>query len=106
MRVLSDQGTPAPLRQSLPQYEVSTVYERGWSELTNGELLDAAEREGCEILVTTDSNLRHQQDLAVRRLAVVVLLSTSWPRIQQAIPSVIDAIRSAAPGRCTEVDIP
>lgn len=106
MRVLFDQGTPAPPRQSLPQSEVSTVYEQGWSELTNGELLDAAEREGYEILVTTDSNLRHQQNLAVRRLAVVVLLSTSWPRIQQAIPSVIDAIRSAAPGRCAEVEIP
>jgi len=106
MRVLFDQGTPTPLRQSLPQYEVSTVYERGWSELTNGELLDAAVREGYEILVTTDSNLRHQQNLADRRLAVVVLLSTSWPRIQQAIPTVIDTIRSAAPGRCTEIDIP
>jgi len=67
---------------------------------------DAAVREGYEILVTTDSNLRHQQNLADRRLAVVVLLSTSWPRIQQAIPMVIDAIRSAAPGRCTEIDIP
>ena len=106
MRVLFDQGTPTPLRQSLPQYEVSTVCERGWSELTNGEQLDAAVREGYEILVTTDSNLRHQQNLADRRLAVVVLLSTSWPRIQQAIPTVIDAIRFAAPGRCTEIDIP
>lgn len=106
MRVLFDQGTPAPLRQSTPQDEVSTVHELGWSELSNGELLDAAEREGYEILVTTDSNLRHQQNLAVRRLAVVVLLSTSWPRIRQAIPSVIDAIRSATPGRCTEVEVP
>ena len=82
------------------------MYERGWSELTNSDLLDSAEREGYDVLVTTDSNLRHQQNLPVRRLAVVVLLSTSWPRIQRVIPSVIDAIRSAAPGSCTEVNIP
>ena len=60
MRILFDQGTPVPLRDSLPQHEVSTTYERGWSTLRNGELLDAAEREGYAILVTTDSNLRHQ----------------------------------------------
>ena len=106
MRVLFDQGTPAPLRQSLAQHEVSTVHERGSSELTNGELLDAAEREGYEILVTTDANLKHQQNLAIRRLAVVVLLSTSWPRIRRVTPSVIDAIRSATAGHCTGVDIP
>jgi len=64
VRILFDQGTPVPLRDSLPQHEVSTTYERGWSTLRNGELLDAAEREGYAILVTTDSNLRHQQNLA------------------------------------------
>ena len=106
MRILFDQGTPVPLRDSLTQHEVSNTYERGWSKLRNGELLDAAEREGFELLVTTDSNLRYQQNLAARRLAIVVLLSTSWPRIQQAIPSVIAAVNAAAPGSYTEVEIP
>jgi predicted nuclease of predicted toxin-antitoxin system len=53
VRVLFDQGTPVPLRDSLPQHEVSTAFERGWSELTNGELLDAAERAGFAVFVTT-----------------------------------------------------
>jgi len=78
MRVLFDQGTPDPLRQSLLGHEVATAYERGWSSLKNGELLDVAEREGYEVFVTTDSNLRYQQNLAGRQLAIVVLLSTSW----------------------------
>ena len=39
MRILFDQGTPVPLRNSLNSYEVSTVYELGWSTLKNGELL-------------------------------------------------------------------
>ena len=106
MRILFDQGTPAPLRDSLPQHEVSTAFERSWSTLKNGELLDAAEREGFNVLVTTDSNLKFQQNLAGRRIAIVALLSTSWPRIERAIGAVAGAITAAAPGSYIEVDIP
>lgn len=63
MRILFDQGTPAPLREALTQHEVATAYERGWSKLKNGELLDAAERDGFEVFVTTDSRLRYQQEI-------------------------------------------
>ena len=98
MRILFDQGTPAPLREGLTQHEVSTTYERGWSKLSNGELLDAAEREGFALVVTTDSNLRYQQNLGDRRLAIVVLSSTSWPRIQRAIAAVVGAINATTPG--------
>ena len=106
MRILFDQGTPVPLRESLARHEVSTTFERGWSKLQNGQLLDAAEREGFALLVTTDSNLRHQQNLSTRRVAIVVLLSTSWPRIRRAIPAVVSAIDAASPGSYTEVEIP
>jgi len=58
MRVLFDQGTPDPLRKSLTQHNVSTAYEKGWSKLRNGALLDTAEREGYEVMVTTDTNLK------------------------------------------------
>ena len=106
MRVLFDQGTPVPLRHTLTRHEVATTYERGWSRLKNGELLDAAEREGFALLVTTDSSLRYQQNLGARRIAIVVLLSTSWPRIQEAITAVVDAIDSAKAGSYAEVAIP
>ena len=106
MHNLFDQGTSAPLREALTQHEVSTAYERGWSELSNGELLDAAEREGFALMVTTDSNLRHQQNLEDRRLAIVVLSSTSWPRIQRAINAAVGAINAARPGSYVEVEIP
>ncbi|HZC00413.1 MAG TPA: DUF5615 family PIN-like protein [Gammaproteobacteria bacterium] len=105
MRVLFDQGVPVPLRESLRQHEVSTAYERGWATLKNGELLDAAEREGFEILVTTDKNLRHQQNLGARRIAIVVLTSTSWPRIQPEITAVVRAVNGAYPGSYAEVQI-
>jgi predicted nuclease of predicted toxin-antitoxin system len=106
VRILFDQGTPVPLRERLPHHEISTVYERGWSTLGNGELLDAAERGGFALLVTTDSNLRHQQDLRNRRLAIVVLRSTSWPRIDRAIAAVVAAVDAAVPGGYTEVNVP
>ncbi len=86
---------PVPLRHHLPQHTVDTAFERGWSEVENGELLDNAEREGYELLVTTDRNLKHQQNLANRRLAIVVLLSTSWPRMQRRIEDIEKAVDAA-----------
>jgi predicted nuclease of predicted toxin-antitoxin system len=106
VRVLFDQGTPEPLRHALTQHEIATAYERGWSKLTNGELLDAAEKEGFGVLVTTDANLRHQQNLASRQIAIVVLTTPSWPRVQRAVGPILRAIERAAPGSCTEVQVP
>jgi hypothetical protein len=54
MRVLFDQGAPIPLRRYLSRHSVTTVFEKGWSTLQNGELLRAAEQEAFDILVTTD----------------------------------------------------
>ena len=105
MRVLFDQGTPAPLRRLLERHQVETAYERGWSSLENGELISAAESAGFEVFVTTDRNLKYQQNLASRKLAIVVLLSTSWPRIQVASASVVAAVNGAAAGSYTEVAI-
>ena len=91
MRVLFDQGTPAPLRKHLDSHEVSTAYELGWGKLENGALLQHAESHGFEVLVTTDQNLKYQQNLIRRKIAVVVLSTTSWPRIQKSLPAIIEA---------------
>jgi len=106
VRILFDQGTPVPLRSHLSSHEVATAYELHWSTLTNGDLLLQAEAAGFDLLVTTDQNLRYQQNLAARRIAVVVLSSTSWPRIQKAIANVVDAITRARPGVYIEVTVP
>jgi hypothetical protein len=79
--ILFDQGTPSPLRRILKQHDVWTAHEMGWGELDNGELLMAADSE-FDVLVTTDKNLRYQQKLAERRLAVLILPTTSWPQLQ------------------------
>lgn len=106
MRILFDQGTPAPLPQHLLHHEVFTAYERGWAQLKNGELLDVAEASGFAMLVTTDTQLKYQQNLPARRIAVVVLGTTSWPRIQEALADVVRAIDATADGGYTEIRIP
>ena len=103
MKILFDQGTPAPLRRSLPGHEVSTAYELGWNELDNGRLLAAAE-ESFEVLITTDQNLCHQQNLAGRKLAVLVLPTTSWPRVRERIDEIVKAIETLRPGKLAELD--
>lgn len=106
MRVLFDQGTPVPLRDSLLQHEVSTAFELGWAELTNGESLDAAEREGFAVFVTTDTKLRFQQNLSGRRIAIVALLTKLRPRTERATGEVVKAIAAATPGGYSKAGIP
>ena len=106
MRVLFDQGTPVPLRRSLTGHRVATAYELGWSTLKNGDLLRSAEEQGFEVLVKTDTNLRYQQNLTSRRIAVIVLSTTSWPRIRSVVKQVAATIDGATVGSYFEVLIP
>lgn len=105
MKILFDQGTPVPLRRSLAGHMVDTAYERGWSALSNGDLLTTAEHDGYNLLITTDQNLRYQQNLVSRQIAIVVLLSPSWPRIQRHLDAIQNAIASSVPGAYQEIAI-
>ena len=105
MRVLFDQGVPAPLRHALVGHCVETAFERGWGTLQNGALIASAEAEGFEIFLTTDKNLKYQQNLVGRRLAVVVLSTTSWPRIRAATAKILEAVESARSGSLIEVGV-
>ena len=105
MKVLFDQGTPATLRARLPAHSVDTLAEKGWSDKDNGELLDVAEREGYEVLVTTDQSLRYQQNLAGRRIGLVVLLSTDWRDVRFRTREIGEAIAAVGSGEVIEVPI-
>lgn len=106
MKLLFDQGTPVPLRSHLPNHIVETAYERGWSNISNGDLLTRAEANGFDALITTDQNLRYQQNLTGRKLSVVVLLTTNWPRIKNHIALVVQAIDDIQPGGYQEIPFP
>ena len=105
MRILFDQGTLVPLRQYLIEHSVTTAYEEGWSNLSNGDLLKSAEDKGYQIFVTTDRNLRYQQNLSDRQIAIVVLLSTSWPKIRTQTEKVCSVINAIKIGGYTEISV-
>jgi hypothetical protein len=106
MLVLFDHSTPAPLRDALKAHTVVEAVERGWERLENGALLDAAEAAAFEILVTADKNMRHQQNLTARKIAIVVLGNAQWPVLRRYVDSVVAALNAATPGSYTEVEIP
>ena len=105
MRILLDHGTPAPLRFALTTHAVSTAFEEGWSTLDNGDLLRVAEGV-FDALITTDQNLRYQQNLTGRKLAILVLPTTSWPKIQANLALVVTAADNLAPGEFRELAFP
>ncbi len=105
MKVLFDQGTPAPLSKHLFSHQVSTAYDLGWQTLTNGDLLHQAEKSGFEVLVTTDQNLKYQQNLFSRVISIVVLSSTSWPRIQKYLTEVVTAVDNCKPNGYIKITI-
>jgi hypothetical protein len=102
MRILFDQGTPAPLRRHLADHDVCTAFELGWSALSNGDL-PAATAGKFDLLITTDQNLRYQQNLTGRTLAILVLPTTCWPEIQKHVHLVSSSFSSRKPGGYTEL---
>ena len=106
MRVLFDNGTPRGVATALSGHTVEEARSHGWDTLRNGELLDAAEAAGFDVLLTTDRNIRYQQNLAGRRLAIVVLGKARWRLIKRRLTQIAAAVGAATPGSFTEVEIP
>ena len=102
MLILFDQGTPVPLRRSLAAHEVATAWQRGWAQLSNGDLLAAAENASFDLLVTTDQNLRYQQNLSARRIAILVLTVANWPTLEPHAAEIAATIGSMQPGEYRE----
>ena len=106
MLVLFDHGTPRGIARALHSHAVKEAKEQGWDTLSNGELLRAAEEAGFDVLLTTDKNLRFQQNLRARKLAIVVLSNSRWRLVRRALESITAAVDAAKPGSYTMVEIP
>lgn len=94
------------MRPQLFGHDVDLASEHEWDTLTNGVLLDRAEEAGYEVLITTDQGIRHQQNMSNRRIAVLVLMNTAWPRISQRAEDIRNALGGMQPGEVREVPIP
>ncbi len=106
MLILFDQATPVPLRPYLKGHTFRTAAQQGWDRFRNGDLLNAAEEVGFEMLLTTDKNMRYQQNLAGRRIAVLVLGQQQWNLLRPHVQLAADAVNAAVPGSYSEVEIP
>ena len=94
------------MRAYLVGHSVSTAADQGWATLRNGDLLMVAEEAGFDLLLTTDKNIRYQQNLAARKIAIVVLGHQQWPQLRLHVQRVMEALQAATPGSYTEVEIP
>lgn len=84
----------------------SLARQIGWHELENGQLIQKAEEAGYDLLLSTDKNIRYQQNLVGRRIALVILGNSQWPDVQPHLVRIADAVNAATPGSYTEVEIP
>jgi len=105
MLVLFDHSVPAPLVPYLIGHTVTEARTRGWDTLSNGDLLVEAERAGFAVFVTADKNIRYQQNLSGRKIAVVVLSTPQWPLVRLHTDKIAAAVNSATSGSYVEVQI-
>jgi hypothetical protein len=104
-RVLFDEDVPRPLRRDLPDFEIQTVVEAGWSGIKNGELLRRADQL-FDVFLTADRNLPFQQNLAnLQRMGVVVLAtgSTKLRDLQPFVPQIAAALNAVESGKLLRI---
>lgn len=104
VRVVFDICVPRPLRKHLPGHEIRTAQEMGWDTLQNGDLIRAAERL-FDVLVTSDQNLRYQQNLTQRRLAIVVLPTNFLPAVLRLAPKLSVTLARILAGDFIEIEM-
>ena len=106
MRILFDQGVPRGLAASLGSHDVTEARKLKWERISNGVLLKLAEEAGFDLLLTTDKNVRYQQNLADRKISIVVLGQSPWWLVREHLDAIVAAVNAATPGSYAEVDIP
>jgi hypothetical protein len=106
MLILFDQGTPRGIARALVGHTVKEARAQGWDTLANGELLAAAEAAGFHLFLTTDKNIRYQQNLSNRKIAIVVLGKARWRLIRPRLAAILAAVNATTPGSVTFVEIP
>ena len=106
MKILFDNGTPAPIADSLVGHTVERARQIGWETLKNGDLIQQAEQAGYDVLLSTDKNMKYQQNLKGRKIAILVLGNQQWPVVRRYLDRISAAVNTATPGSYSEIEIP
>ena len=106
MKVFFDECVPRPLRKLLAVPEIKTAQEMGWGRLKNGELIRQAEVSGFDVFVTSDQNLKYQQNLQGRKIALLVLSTNYWPILEKHHGLITSALAAIQPGQYLELTVP
>ena len=104
MKVLLDACVPRPLRQLLPDHTIHTAQEMGWGQLKNGDLLQAVEPQ-FDAFLTSDQNLKYQQNIAGRKLAILVLPTNDWPTLRRLAEKIAAKVAALKPGEFVEMPL-
>lgn len=104
MRVVFDENVPAPLRRYLQEHDVVTLQEQGWAGIGNGELVSRVDGV-FDVLLLADKNLRYQQNLKGRSIALVELPTNRWPQLEKISRRIVDAVGQATPGSYTIIEL-
>jgi hypothetical protein len=106
MKILLDECVPVQVRRALHGHEVVSVGELQWKGRQNGDLLSAAETAGFEVLLLADKNLRYQQNLAQRKIAIVELWTNHRPTLERHLPYIASFVASAIAGSYIVIPAP
>ena len=104
MKILFDECVPQPLRRRLAEFEISTAQEMGWGRVKNGDLLKLAE-DKFDAFLTSDQQLKYQQNLKGRKLAILVLSTNRWPQVKARTQEIIAAVLALKPGDYVELTL-
>ncbi len=105
MRILFDECVPWPLHRELPDHQCQTAQELDWNRIKNGELLALAEPH-FDLFLTSDQNLRYQQNLAGRSIAILELSTNKLRRLQAAAKLILENLASMGPAEFRRLEIP
>ena len=106
MRIVLDECVPVQIRNALPRHEVKTARQMGWGGLANGKLLDETEKAGFDLIIVADKNLRHQQNLTGRKLAILELWTNHRPTLERHFNYIHLAVERIKPGQYVVLEAP
>jgi hypothetical protein len=103
LKVLFDHNVPSPLARYLRAHYVKLADEIGWARISNGKLLDAAERSGFNVLLSGDQTIRYEQNMDGRKIGIVQMSDNHWNIVKDYVPAIVEAIEKVAPGQVLSV---